>query len=140
VQATPDELIIDTGDTRILFTHGHQNDDLVQRRRWLSELGIWLGGWIRRLGLGALYRLLAEMDKNSGGASLDSTRCSFQKWAMDVAAEREFDVVVTGHTHLAANAEHGSRLFMNSGSCSEGELSFLSLDTRRAQYAVHTSF
>ena len=140
VQATPDELVIDSDGTRILFTHGHQNDDLVQRRRWVSELGVWLGGWIRRLGLGALYRLLSELDEKRGGLSLDSTRCSFQKWAMDLAAEREFDVVVTGHTHLAANAEHGSRLFLNSGSCSEGEFSFLSMDTRRAQYAVHSSF
>ncbi len=140
VQATPDELVIHTGDTRILFTHGHQNDDLVQKRRWLSELGVWLGGWIRRLGLGALYRLLNELDEKRGGLSLDSTRCSFQKWAMNLAAEREFDVVVTGHTHLAANAEHGSRLFLNSGSCSEGQLSFLSMDTTRAAYAVNTSF
>jgi len=140
VQGTPDELIIHTGDTRILFTHGHQNDDLVQRRRWLSELGVWLGGWIRRLGLGALYRLLSELDEKRGGLSLDSTRCSFQKWAMDIATEREFDIMVTGHTHLAANAAHGDRLFLNSGSCSEGQLSFLSLDTTRKSYAVHSSF
>jgi len=140
VETTPDELIIHTGDTRILFTHGHQNDDLVQRRRWLSELGVWLGGWIRRLGLGALYRLLSELDEKRGGLSLDSTRCSFQKWAMDLAAERSFDIVVTGHTHLAANAEHGSRLFLNSGSCSEGQLSFLSLDTARGNYAVHAAY
>jgi predicted phosphodiesterase len=140
VQGTPDELILHTGNTRILFTHGHQNDELIQRRRWLSELGVWLGGWIRRLGLGALYRLFSELDEKRGGLSLDSTQCSFQKWAMNIAAEREFDVMVTGHTHLAANAAHGSRLFLNSGSCSEGQLSFLSMDTTRSNYAVHTSF
>ncbi|HEY0464786.1 MAG TPA: UDP-2,3-diacylglucosamine diphosphatase [Polyangiaceae bacterium] len=140
VQGTPDELVIKTGETRILFTHGHQNDELVQRRRWLSELGVWLGGWIRRLGLGALYRLLSELDEKRGGLSLDSTRCSFQKWAMALATEREFDVMVTGHTHLAANALHGDRLFLNSGSCSEGKFSFLSMDTARANYAVNTSF
>ncbi|MEO8901825.1 MAG: UDP-2,3-diacylglucosamine diphosphatase [Polyangiaceae bacterium] len=140
VQATPDELVLYTGGTRILFTHGHQNDDLVQKRRWLSELGVWLGGWIRRLGLGPLYRLLNELDEKRGGISSDHTRCSFQKWAMNLAAEREFDIVVTGHTHQAANAEHGSRLFLNSGSCSEGQLSFLSMDTRRSAYAVNTSF
>jgi predicted phosphodiesterase len=83
---------------------------------------------------------LSELDEKRGGLSLDGSRCSFQKWAMGVAVEREFDVMVTGHTHLAANAEHGSRLFLNSGSCSEGQFSFLSLDTARAQYAVHSSF
>jgi predicted phosphodiesterase len=140
VQGTPDELMLHTGNTRILFTHGHQNDELIQRRRWLSELGVWLGGWIRRLGLAALYRLFSELDEKRGGLSLDSTQCSFQKWAMGVAAEREFDVIVTGHTHLAANAAHGNRLFLNSGSCSEGALSFLSMDTARSNYAVHSSF
>lgn len=140
VQGTPDELVVDAGGTRILFTHGHQNDDLVQRRRWLSELGVWLGGWIRRLGLSSLYRLLNELDVQRGGLSLDSTQCSFQRWAMTIAAEREFDVVVTGHTHLAANAAHGNRLFLNSGSCSEGRFSFLSMDTARARYAVNSSF
>jgi predicted phosphodiesterase len=80
------------------------------------------------------------MDEKRGGLSEDSTRCSFQKWAMNIAAEREFDVMVTGHTHLAANANHGDRLFLNSGSCSEGQLSFLSMDTARSNYAVHSSF
>jgi predicted phosphodiesterase len=136
----PDELVVHTGGSRILFTHGHQNDDLVQKRRWLSELGVWLGGWIRRLGLGALYRLLNELDEMRGGLSTDSTLCSFQKWAMGIAAQREFDVIVTGHTHLAANATHGSRLFLNSGSCSEGKLSFLSMNTVRGNYAVNTSY
>lgn len=136
----PDELILDTGNTRILFTHGHQNDDLVQKRQWLSELGVWLGGWLRRLGMGALYRLFNELDEARGGLSLDPTQCTFQKWAMGIAAQREFDVMVTGHTHLAANTTHGSRIFLNSGSCSEGELSFLSLDTARSNYAVHTSY
>jgi predicted phosphodiesterase len=140
VQGAPDELVLHTGDARILFTHGHQNDELIERRRWLSELGVWLGGWIRRLGLAALYRLFSELDEKRGGLSLDHTRCSFQKWAMNVATLRQFDVMVTGHTHLAANAAHGDRLFLNSGSCSEGQLSFLSMDTSRAQYAVHSSF
>jgi hypothetical protein len=31
-------------------------------------------------------------------------------------------------------------LFLNSGSCSEGQLSFLSMDTTRSSYAVNNSF
>ncbi len=45
----PDELTFEADGVRLLFTHGHQNDDLIQRRQWLSELGVWLGGWIRRV-------------------------------------------------------------------------------------------
>jgi predicted phosphodiesterase len=136
----PDELVIEADGVRVLLTHGHQNDELIARRRWLSELGVWLGGWIRRVGLDAFYRLCAKLDEARGGLSLDGAHCQFQRWAMGVAARRQFDVVVTGHTHLAARTEHGSRLFLNSGSCSGGELSFLSIDTRRGDYAVNFGY
>jgi predicted phosphodiesterase len=137
VLGVPDEVALEADGVRLLFTHGHQNDELIQRRRWLSELGVWLGGWIRRVGLDAFYRLCAKID---GGLSLDGTLCEFQRWAVGEAARREFDVVVTGHTHHAARTEHGSRLFLNSGSCSEGQLSFLSIDTRRGDYAVNFGY
>ncbi len=136
----PDELVIQADGVRLLFTHGHQSDELVQRRRWLSELGVWLGGWIRRVGLQAFYRLCAELDGARSGLSPDGSECAFQRWAMELAAQRELDVVVTGHTHRATRAEHGSRLFLNSGSCSDGKLSFLSIDTRRGDYAVNFGY
>jgi len=136
----PDELFIEADGVRLLFTHGHQNDPLLQRRQWISDLGVWLGGWIRRVGLGAFYRLCAKIDEARGGLSLDGTRCAFQRWAVGEATRREADIVVTGHTHLAARTEHGSRLFLNSGSCSEGQLSFLSIDTRFNEYAVNYGY
>jgi len=136
----PDELIVQADGVRLLFTHGHQNDDLIRRRRWLSDLGVWLGGWIRRVGLGAFYRLCARIDEARGGLSLEGSRLAFQRWAVGEAVRRKFDVVITGHTHWAARSEHGSRLFLNSGSCSDGKLSFLSLDTRRGDYAVNVGY
>lgn len=133
----PEEVAIDTDGVRLLFTHGHQNDFIVQKARWLSEAGVWVGGWLRRFGLGSLYRLARSVDGQRGGASLDGGRCTFQRWAVAVASARRADVVITGHTHRAARAEHGSRLFMNSGSCGDGKFSFLSLDTRAGRYGVH---
>lgn len=140
VDGAPDQYILHTEGRRILFTHGHQNDGLMQRRRWVSELGVWLGGWVRRLGLGPLYRLLAKLDAQRGGISKDSARCEFQRWAVQLAGAQDADVIVTGHTHLPTVAEHGSRLFLNSGTCSDGQLNFLSLDSRRGKYGVHTSY
>ena len=139
VHGVPDELAFRADGVRMLFTHGHQSDALVTRRRWVSELGIWLGGWIRRIGLTPLYRLISTLEIR-GMASLDSTRCAFQRSWVGQAARRDVDVVVTGHTHLATRAEHGSRLFLNSGSCSEGRLSFLAMDTGAGSYAVHTAY
>jgi len=136
----PEELTLSVDGTRFLFTHGHQNDDLIQTRPWLTDLGVWLGGWIRRIGLKAFYDFCARLDEGRSGLSLDGARCAFQRWAIGEASMREVDVVVTGHTHVAAKHEHGQRLYLNSGSCSEGEFSFLSLDTKNGSYAVNQSW
>ena len=136
----PEELVLRSNGVRMLFTHGHQGDPLVAERQQASEFGVWLGGWLRRLRLGPVYRMASALDTMRGGVSLDATRCSFQRAWMGRAAHRDVDVMVTGHTHLATRAEHGARLYLNSGSCSEGKLSYLALDTRRGHYSVHSDF
>jgi predicted phosphodiesterase len=136
----PEEITLGADGVRLLFTHGHQGDPLVADRRSASEFGVWLGGWLRRLHLGPVYRFANTLDTLRGGFSLDATRCSFQRAWMGRAAYRDVDVMVTGHTHLATRAEHGDRLYLNSGSCSEGQLSYLAIDTRRGNYTVHAEF
>jgi predicted phosphodiesterase len=133
----PEELALQADGVRLLFTHGHQNDPIVRRARWLSELGVWVGAWIRRVGLGPLYQLARTIDTVRSGATAERRDRDFQSWAVDVARLRSADVVVTGHTHVAGVAEHGARMFLNSGSCSEGQISFLSIDTRAGRYAHH---
>ena len=140
VRGAPDELAIESDGVRVMFTHGHQNDPIVQRARWASELGVWVGGWVRRFGLGAVYRVLRQLDKLRERFHDGSTQSAFERWAVEVATLRSADVVVTGHTHIATRAEHGRRLFLNSGSCAEGQHVFLSIDTRAGEYAVHTKW
>ncbi len=132
----PEEFSIQAGGVRLLFTHGHQSDPLLRCARWASELGVWIGGWIRRIGLVGAYDLLARIDQARSGHR-DLMDCSVHRWALTHGAEREADVVVTGHTHFAVRREHGSRLYLNSGSCAEGAFSFLSIDTARGAYTVH---
>jgi predicted phosphodiesterase len=139
-EGVPSELSIQAGGTRILFTHGHEHDLIIRKAPWLSELGIWLGSWLLRMGLSPIYRTVDVLERIFGGASEDPTRCSFQRWAVELARHRAADVVVTGHTHFATRSEHGDRLFLNSGTCSRGELSFLSLDTKTGSYGVHKSW
>ncbi len=138
-QGAPEELTLEADGVRMLFTHGHQNDPIVRSARWLSEMGVWLGGWIRRLGSAPLYQLGRRLDSLRSGSAHESGR-KFQGWAVSVAMLRSADVVVTGHTHVAARAEHGDRLFLNSGSCAEGRISISSLDTRAGRYATHESW
>lgn len=140
VDGVPEEITLEVDGVRMLFTHGHQSDVLVSEGTMVSEYGVWLGGWARRLHLGPIYQLGTHIDSLVGGVSENSERCAFQRAWMSRAERREVDVMVTGHTHLATRAEHGARLYLNSGSCSEGNLSFLAMDTRRAQYSVETGF
>src|SRR5258706_8042146 len=50
----PEEIAIEADGVRLLFTHGHQNDPIVRSARFLSEFGVWVGAWARRVGFGSL--------------------------------------------------------------------------------------
>ena len=133
----PEELVLDLHGTRFLFTHGHHHDLLFRKARWFVELGVWLGAWLQRLRMSALTWPFAKLESLACGPLANSARCTFQRWAIGAAELRSADVVVTGHTHYATRAEHGGRLFLNSGSCAGGQFSFLSLDTRAGRYEVN---
>jgi predicted phosphodiesterase len=136
VDASPTEMIVDTDGLRMVFTHGHHHDFLIRRARWLSECSVWLGGWARRRGLRALYRVGYEFDAWLSAPSRGRTLDSFQRWAFGVARERSADVVVTGHTHVPRRNESQGRIFLNSGTCSEGNLTYLAIDTREQTFSV----
>ena len=137
----PEMWSLQVDGVRLLFTHGHQNDLLLRKARWAAELGVWLGGWIRRFGLLSLYRICNRLDElRSGFGATDADQRQFRRWALSFAERHAADVIVTGHTHYAARVERQGRLYLNSGSCSEGQLSFLSIDTRRGEYEVHRTF
>jgi predicted phosphodiesterase len=138
----PDELVIDDGGTRLWFTHGHQGDLLVKHARWVSELGVFIGGWLRRLHLDFLYQTFDSFSLLRDDTMLENGNeaCRIQSWAVAGARARNADVVITGHTHVPKREEHGSQLFLNSGSCSGGEFSFLAMDTKAAQYSCQTTW
>jgi predicted phosphodiesterase len=137
VEAAPDHWCLDTDGKRLWFMHGHGHDQLLRMARHLVELGVCVGGWIRRAGWHGLYQRLDELDQQRSRISLDAKSCTFQAWAMAVARKVSADIVITGHTHVPLVAEHAGRLFMNSGSCSRGRFSYLALDTRQDSYGVH---
>lgn len=138
LEGAPDRLLLQADGVRLLFTHGHHHDWLIRHARWLSEAAVWTGAWVRRLGMRALFRTLILMDERIRGAVPDPSRCSFQRWAVAQARASQADVVITGHTHVGLRVEHGDRLFLNSGTCSGGQFSFLGLDTKRGRYTLHT--
>lgn len=137
VDGVPEEYGIEVDGTRLLFSHGHQGDRLCSTARPLAELGVWVGAWIRRFGMELLYTYLAKLESRR---TSNTAECKVRRWALGQASRRGMDVVVTGHTHVPTRAEAGSSLFLNSGTCARGRISYLSLDTKRGDYAVNFGF
>jgi UDP-2,3-diacylglucosamine pyrophosphatase LpxH len=135
-----DQMRLNVDGVQLLFTHGHGFDFVERYARWVSVAGVWLGGWLCRMGLGPIMKAFDRLDHWQRGAHDDPRKCKFQQWAVDLARRQKADVIVTGHTHQGVVAEHGSHLFLNSGSCAEGEYSFLSIDTKSGQYAMNHSW
>ncbi len=129
---TPDELKIVIDGQRIVFKHGHQYDGLIKQARIVSEFGVWVGGWILRIGLWPIYRLISGMGEGHAANVLTK----LEKLAVESCPGA--DIIVTGHTHVPKRTELNSRLYMNSGTCSNGRYSFLSIDTKTGTYETHT--
>jgi predicted phosphodiesterase len=140
IEGAPSELRLESGGVRFLFAHGHQSDALVMHARPISELGVCLGGWIRRAGLGVVYHVFSRLDEVRSDHASEERISQVERWAVRHAQETEAEIVVTGHTHRARCSEHGRTLFLNSGSCSEGQISYLTLEPRTGRYQVHTSY
>ena len=56
VDGAPSDMTIKVDGVKVLFTHGHHHDWLVRRLRWLSEAGVWVGGWLLRMGVESIIR------------------------------------------------------------------------------------
>jgi predicted phosphodiesterase len=134
------DIVLNIDGARYLFTHGHGYDFVERYARWAGELGVWFSGWLWRMGLGPICNALHQLDQWHRGAHTDPRRCKFQKWAVDLASRRGADVIVTGHTHQGVVADHGSSFFLNSGSCANGNISFLSMDTRTGTFAMNNTW
>lgn len=137
VDGVQDEHFLSDNGVRMLFSHGHQGDGLCSTARPISELGVWLGACIRRFGMHLVYKYLAHLE---GIRNANPGSCTVRRWALHQAQRRQVDVVVTGHTHVPARDEAGSSLFLNSGTCARGAISFLSLDTQRGDYQVNFGY
>ncbi len=137
VDGAPERWSLDVDGKRLLFMHGHGHDRWIRVARHIVELGVCIGGWIRRAGCHRLYRQLDALEQSRLKVSMDAAHCSFQAWAMGAGGSVDADIVVTGHTHMPRACRQGQRIFMNSGSCSRGRFTFLALETRTDTYGVH---
>jgi predicted phosphodiesterase len=124
-----ERVCLEDHDVRILFIHGHQFDPVALRAPLAADFGTWCTGRLRAVGLRAMAawleaRDVAIKDRRFGGPHGPYTRA-----ASRLARDHEARVVVMGHTHCARLDPIERGLAANTGSCSRGHLSWLSLDT-----------
>lgn len=140
IERAPENWSVEADGMRLHFTHGHRHDWIVRHAFGLARAGIWMGGWLARVGLQPVVNAVDRFEQKLRRVSPDPATCSFREWAVDEATRRNADVVITGHTHLDGVSKHGERLFLNSGTCSEGRTTFLNVDTRRQKFEVCRSW
>lgn len=125
--AVADEVVLDTGDRRVLLLHGHRFDEFLERYPLTTALA------------DGVYRLLQWVDKSHAVArhakrsSKTFLRCvgRVRDRAVEYARRRGVHAVCCGHTHHPAADAGGPVAYFNSGCWTERPCHFLSIDAGR---------
>jgi UDP-2,3-diacylglucosamine pyrophosphatase LpxH len=118
-----DEIIVESGDSKILFLHGHRFDQFISRYPVLT----WFADRI--------YNCLQKIDKTHYFAKLAKRnskiflRCAQKIEAESIryAAKQECNVVCCGHTHLPVANTNGTVSYYNSGCWTEKPCHYLTV-------------
>lgn len=129
LEKVPDELIIETKQQTLRFTHGHQFDLWSQQLRYVGELVVWTSGWAARFGTQALTRFFDWLHNLITGTSVGTQLGELEIKLIKQSMERGIQVTVMGHTHLPSINEHEGHVLVNSGHCLGDYLHFVSIDT-----------
>jgi predicted phosphodiesterase len=122
-----------------LFIHGHQFDPLLNGPvKLLSNFSTWVAGRLRRLNLVSAVEQLEFLDVGLKDAWFSNDRDPYAKAARRLLEEHGVDVVVMAHTHIPERMELEEGILVNSGSCSRGRKTHVSIDTENCEVTLVT--
>lgn len=118
-----DEYVVESGDKKVLFLHGHQFDQFIDRYPLATRVA------------DNLYRLLQRIDRSHYFAKMAKRRSKtflrstekIRAGAIDQAEQLGCDIVCCGHTHLAVALPNDPVPYFNSGCWTETPCHFLTL-------------
>jgi UDP-2,3-diacylglucosamine pyrophosphatase LpxH len=118
-----DEIVVESGSSRILFLHGHRFDEFIDRYPIIT--------WVAD----RIYNFLQRVDKSHYFAKLAKRKSKmFLRCAQKIetesthyAAKKGCDVVCCGHTHLPAANHGGVVRYYNSGCWTEKPCHYLTV-------------
>lgn len=122
----------------VFFIHGHQFDPTLRHMYPIARAGTWLTGRLRRARLGALAEYVEHKDVEIKNRRLGGADGPYAGAARALLSDRGFDCVVMGHTHVSCRFEWPEGVFANTGTCSRGQISYVSIDTRMRRVEVNT--
>lgn len=118
-----DEYVVASGDRRVLFLHGHQFDQFIDRYPMATRLADNLYRLIQRVDRSHRFAKMAKRRSKTFLRSTEKIRAGAVARAKELAA----DVVCCGHTHLAVAFPDEAVPYFNSGCWTETPSHYLTL-------------
>jgi predicted phosphodiesterase len=127
------EWLREPGVHAAFFIHGHQFDPVARRAKPLADLGTWVTGRLRAIGLRRWAYALEARDVAIKHARFHHDSGPYMSAGRALAREHEAAVVVMGHTHVGTvsrvDVDGRAAIVANTGTCSNARLEWLSIDT-----------
>lgn len=116
---------IRVGDVNVRVEHGERFDAWIKRNRRFTSFVTWLSGWVSRVKLGLVYRILRTFeawttDDGDGGHVKRATH-----W---LKQHPKYDVLIIGHTHKKHVQRVGSQWLLNPSDAMNGVIHYLLID------------
>ncbi|MCA9713711.1 MAG: metallophosphoesterase family protein [Myxococcales bacterium] len=122
----------------LYFVHGHQFDPVIGRVNKLARAATWTAGRLRAARMRPVAHWLETRDVKIKHKRFGTHQGPYCRAGRGLLMARDLDVVVMGHTHVAARHELPEGIVANTGTCSGGRRVFVSIDTDTRAVTVRT--
>lgn len=123
------ELLVAGEGAGVLFIHGHQFDPVFGRAEAAARAATWFTGRLRRLGLRPVAQYLEGKDVAIKHRRFGHAEGPYARGARALMRERGVEFVVMGHTHVAHVHPLAEGTVVNTGSCTGGRATVVTIDT-----------
>lgn len=114
---------------RVHFVHGHQYDPIYSGARPAAIAATWFAGRVRAAGLRPVAQWLETRDIEIKDQRFRREHGPYDRAGRALLKQHHARVVVMGHTHVAFRQVVPGGVLVNTGSCSLGAFSWVTIDT-----------
>ena len=134
-----DSLRLESDGFAVFFIHGHQFDPLLGSLYPAARLATWFTGRLRRIGLAPLASALEHKDITIKHERFGGVDGPYLRAARHLLRRHRAQAVIMGHTHVPFRHELEEGIVANTGTCTLGQRTYVSIDTERRTLELHSS-